>query len=102
MNVRDFPVPKRHRCARIGLRDQSLQKGESHEHSFYGGIDLAKNVFSVHGVDARGTVMVRRAVSRGKLAELIAQLPPCLIGMEACSGAHEWAGRFAGFGHTVK
>jgi transposase len=53
------------------------------------GIDLAKNVFSVHGVDARGGVMVRRAVSRAKLTELIAQLPPCLIGMEACSGAHE-------------
>ncbi len=66
------------------------------------GIDLAKNVFSVHGVDARGTIVVRRAVSRAKLAELIAQLPPCLIGMEACSGAHEWARRFAGFGHTVK
>jgi transposase len=66
------------------------------------GIDLAKNVFSVHGVDARGKVMVRRAVSRAKLAELVAQLPPCLIGMEACSGAHEWARRFAGFGHTVK
>ncbi|MGP0087786.1 MAG: IS110 family transposase, partial [Steroidobacteraceae bacterium] len=44
------------------------------------GIDLAKNVFSVHGVDARGRVVVRRAVSRAKLAELVAQLPPCLIG----------------------
>src|ERR1700690_312128 len=62
------------------------------------GIDLAKNVFSVHGVDARGTVVVRRAVSRAKLTELVAQLPPCLIGMEACSGAHEWARRFSAFG----
>ena len=66
------------------------------------GIDLAKNVFSVHGVDARGRVVVRRAVSRAKLAELVAQMRPCLVGMEACSGAHEWARRFAGFGHTVK
>jgi len=66
------------------------------------GIDLAKNVFSVHGVDAQGVVLIRRTVSRGKLAQLIAQLPPCLIGMEACSGAHEWARRFAAFGHIVK
>jgi len=66
------------------------------------GIDLAKNVFSMHGVSARGSVVVRRAVSRAKLTELVAQLPPCLIGMEACSGAHEWARRFSAFGHTVR
>jgi transposase len=66
------------------------------------GIDLPKNVFSVHGVDAQGTVIVRRAVSRAKLTELIAQLPTCLIGMEACSGAHEWARRFSAFGRTVR
>lgn len=66
------------------------------------GIDLAKNVFSVHGVDASGAVRVRKTVSRGKLVELVAQLPPCLIGLEACSGAHEWARRFSVFGHTVK
>ena len=66
------------------------------------GIDLAKNLFSAHGVDARGVVMIRRTVARAKLAQLVAQLPPCLIGMEACSGAHEWARRFATFGHSVK
>jgi len=66
------------------------------------GIDLAKNTFSVHGVDAKGAVAVRRTVSRSQLPELVAQLPPCLIGMEACSGAHEWARKFGRFGHTVK
>ena len=66
------------------------------------GIDLAKNVFSVHGVDVRGVVLIRRTVARAKLAQLVAQLPPCLIGMEACSGAHEWARRFAAFGHIAK
>jgi transposase len=66
------------------------------------GIDLAKNTFSVHGVDAEGVVTVRRTISRAKLAELVARLPPCLIGMEACSGAHEWARRFSATGHTVK
>ena len=66
------------------------------------GIDLAKNTFSVHGVDATGIVTVRRTVSRGKLAELVVRLPPCLIGMEACSGAHEWARRFGAAGHSVR
>lgn len=66
------------------------------------GIDLAKNIFSVHGVDSNGIVVMRRTVARGKLVELIAQLPRCLIGMEACGGAHEWARRFSQFGHTVK
>ena len=66
------------------------------------GIDLAKNTFSVHGVDAEGVVTVRRTVARAKLNELVARLPPCLIGMEACSGAHEWARRFSATGHTVK
>lgn len=66
------------------------------------GIDLAKNVFSVHGVDSGGVVLIRRTLSREKLAQLIVQLAPCLIGMEACSGAHEWARRFSAFGHIVK
>ena len=66
------------------------------------GIDLAKNVFSLHGVDAEGAVVLRRSVNRAKLLELIAQLSPCLIGMEACSGAHDWARRFSRFGHRVR
>jgi len=67
------------------------------------GIDLAKNVFAVHGVDATGRVVLQRpSVTRGKLLELIASLPPCLIGMEACSGAHHWARLFAAHGHTVR
>ena len=67
------------------------------------GIDLAKNVFAVHGVDATGKpALVRPSVPRGKLLELIASLPPCLVGMEACSGAHHWARLFQAHGHTVK
>ncbi len=67
------------------------------------GIGLAKNVFAVHGVDATGKpVLLKPSVPRAKLAELIASLPPCLIGMEACSGAHHWARLFATFGHTVR
>lgn len=67
------------------------------------GIDLAKNVFAVHGVDKNGNaVLVKPRVSRAALPELIANLPPCTIGMEACSGAHYWARLFREYGHDVK
>jgi transposase len=66
------------------------------------GIDLAKNVFSLHGVDAAGKTVLRRTVRRDRLVETVAQLSPCLIGMEACSGAHEWGRRFEQYGHRVK
>jgi transposase len=65
------------------------------------GIDLAKNSFSVHGVDARGKGVLRQNVSRTKLLALLANQPPSLIGMEACSGAHHWARQLVGLGHRV-
>jgi transposase len=69
----------------------------------YVGIDLAKNVFAIHGVDEHGkAVLVRPSVPRGRLHQLVAALPPCTIGMEACSGAHHWARLFAQHGHTVR
>ncbi len=66
------------------------------------GIDLAKLVFQVHGVDARGKVVLRKQLKRHQVAVFFAQLAPCLIGMEACSGAHFWARKLCEFGHTVK
>ena len=66
------------------------------------GIDLAKNVFSLHGVDGAGKTVLRRTVRRDRLLETVAGLSPCLIGMEACSGAHEWGRRFQQHGHTVR
>jgi transposase len=67
------------------------------------GIDLAKNVFAVHGVDETGkAALVRPSVKRDALLELIAKQPPCVIGMEACSGAHYWARQFQAYGHTVR
>jgi transposase len=60
-------------------------------------------VFALHGVDATGkAVLVRPSVPRGKLLELVASLPPCLVGMEACSGAHHWARLFQAHGHSVR
>lgn len=67
------------------------------------GIDLAKNVFAVHGVNEAGKAeLVRPAVARAKLHELIAALPPCIVAMEACSGAHHWARVFMAHGHQVR
>ena len=65
------------------------------------GIDLAKSVFSLHGVDEKGQVILRRTVRRDQLVKVVAGIAPCLIGMEACSGAHEWGRRFQELGHTV-
>ena len=66
-------------------------------------IDLAKNVFAVHCINDSGKpVLVKPKISRADLLPLIAQLPPCLIGMEACSGAHHWARLFRQHGHTVR
>jgi transposase len=67
------------------------------------GIDLAKSVFALHGVDEHGkAVLVSPKVTRDKLVGVVAALPPCTIGMEACSGAHHWARTFEAFGHTVR
>jgi len=67
------------------------------------GIDLAKHVFALHGVDVQGhTVLRKPRVSRDQLLSVVANLPPCLIGMEACSGAHHWARLFSQHGHSVK
>jgi len=66
------------------------------------GIDLAKNVFSLHGIDRSGAVAFRKTVRRDQLLQTVTALSPCLIGMEACSGAHEWGRRFQELGHTVR
>jgi transposase len=66
------------------------------------GLDIAKHVFQVHGVDRHGNTQLRKQLSRAKVLEFFAQLPPCLIGMEACGGAHYWARRLSKLGHTVK
>jgi transposase len=66
------------------------------------GIDLAKNVFQVHGVDAHGKVSLKKQLKRGQVAAFFANLPPCLIGMEACGSAHYWARKLQALGHAVK
>jgi transposase len=66
------------------------------------GLDLAKNVFQVHAVDAAGAVVIRRQVRRAQVPLFFSRLPPCLIGMEACAGAHYWARELTKLGHNVR
>ncbi len=66
------------------------------------GLDLAKHVFQVHGVDAAGQVVVRRQLRRGELLKFFAKQPSCLVGVEACGTSHHWAREIAALGHTVK
>src|SRR5262245_11381859 len=95
--------------ARYGIKVPRLRwlcsiytRGEVMEQITTVGIDLAKRVFAMDGVDGSGRVVLRRKVGREQLVELVAGLPPCRIGMEACSGAHAWARQFEPYGHEVK
>ena len=66
------------------------------------GLDIAKNVFQVHGVDGAGAVVMARPVRRGQLLNFFASLPSCLVGIEACGSAHHWARALIDLGHQVK
>jgi len=66
------------------------------------GLDIAKSVFQIHGVDRGGEVAIRKRVSRAKLLEFFASLPPCVIGVEACPTAHYWSRELQTLGHTVR
>jgi transposase len=66
------------------------------------GLDIAKSVFQVHGVDVAGGVVIRKRVSRAKVLEYFGELPPCLVGIEACPSAHHWGRELQALGHTVK
>jgi transposase len=66
------------------------------------GIDIAKQVFQIHAVDGQGKKVLNKQIKRAQMAEFFVKLPPCLIGMEACGGAHYWARKLEEWGHAVK
>src|SRR2546421_10622006 len=66
------------------------------------GLDLAKRIFQVHGVDAAGKVVIRRRLQRSEIAAFFADLPACLVGIEACATAHHWARLIGASGHQVR
>ena len=66
------------------------------------GLDIAKSVFQVHGVDAGGQVVVRRQLKRRQVTVFFQKLPPCVIGIEACASSHYWSRELQTFGHSVR
>lgn len=66
------------------------------------GIDLAKEIFHIHGIDEKGKVILKQRINRKELPSVMANLKPCLVGMEACGGSNYWARKFKTMGHTVK
>ena len=66
------------------------------------GLDLAKNVFQVHGVGAQGEVVIARKLRRGTMLEFFGRLAPCVVAMEACGSAHHWGRQRVALGHEVK
>jgi transposase len=66
------------------------------------GLDIAKSVFQIHGVDAVGNVIVRRRLKRRYVLPFFQKLPPCLVGIEACASSHHWSRELKALGHTVR
>ncbi|MEL6415573.1 MAG: IS110 family transposase [Pseudomonadota bacterium] len=66
------------------------------------GLDLAKSIFEVHGVNAKDEAVLKKTLRRDAVTQFFADLPPCIVGMEACSGSHYWAKVFADLGHEVR
>ncbi|HEX9202113.1 MAG TPA: transposase, partial [Acidobacteriaceae bacterium] len=66
------------------------------------GLDIAKSVFQVHGVDAEGKVIIRRKLKRRYIVAFFQKLPPCLVGIEACASSHHWSRELHALGHTVR
>src|SRR5262245_65396012 len=66
------------------------------------GLDLAKHVFQVHGIDAEGTTVLRRRLRRNQVLAFFSRVPRCVVGLEACATAHYWARELAALGHEVR
>ena len=66
------------------------------------GLDIAKSVFQVHGVDAQGSIATRRPLKRRQVLPFFKKLPPCLVGIEACATSHHWSRQLQALGHTVR
>src|SRR5947207_4417768 len=88
-------------CQRVIVVDES-HEGAIHMQISTIGIDIAKNVFQVHGVDAAGKPVLKKQLRRGQILEFFGKLAPCLIGMEACATSHHWARELRKLGHDVR
>jgi len=92
----------RHRMCEGVIVEQRITGEGVHMQVSTIGVDLAKNVFQVHGVDSAGKVIVSRQLRRKQVIDFFSKIPPCLVGMEACGTAHYWAREVSKLGHTVR
>jgi transposase len=93
--------PRRHHRARLVMSINQTREPSMGEISMIG-LDIAKNVFQVHGVDSSGAPVLRRQLRRGQVEKFFAKLPPTLVGLEACGSAHHWARVISHYGHQVR
>jgi transposase len=92
----------RHRMCEGVIVEQRITGEGVHMQVSTIGVDLAKNVLQVHGVDSAGKVIVSRQLRRKQVIDFFSKIPPCLVGMEACGTAHYWAREVSKLGHTVR
>ena len=95
-------APSRHLCAKLVVVEDHQEREPSMSEITTIGLDLAKNIFQVHGVDATDRVVLRKRLRRGQVLAFFAGLPPCLVGMEACATAHYWARELRALGQEVR
>ena len=98
LDLMGWMAPSRHRRAKLVAVEQH-QRGAIHMEITTIGLDLAKQVFQVHGVNEAGHAVVKRRLRRAQVITFFASLPRCLIGMEACATAHFWARELRSLGH---
>src|SRR5215207_4730064 len=89
-------------CARLEVGSSPIAERRRHHEGYYHRSRLGKSVFTVHGVDERGNAVLRKTVRRAKVLEVFAQLPACIVGMEACAGAQHWARELRKLGHDPR
>src|SRR6201990_2875189 len=94
--------PLRHRGAKLVFLKNRQEKEPSMSEITTIGLDLAKNVFQVHGVDAEGTTVGRKRLRRGQVLAFFSRIPRCVVGLEACATAHYWARELGTLGHEVR
>ncbi len=95
-------APLRHRRANLVFLANHQEREPSMSEITTIGLDLAKHVFQVHGIDAEGTTVLRKRLRRGQVLAFFSRIPRCLVGLEACATAHYWARELAALGHEVR
>jgi len=95
-------APLRHRGAKLVLLENHQEREPSMSEITTIGLDLAKHVFQVHGVDAQGTTVLRKRLRRGQVLAFFSRIPRCVVGLEACATAHYWARELGVLGHEVR